>query len=311
MNSDPTPSEGWMVSVLCFVYNQKDYVRDCLDSVVTQQAAFPFRAVVHDDGSDDGTADIVREYAQRYPDIVIPIFRDRKLNNDVSGAVYSSLSRGKYLALCDGDDYWTDPLKLQRQVDFMEAHPDYAICYHEVMNLYMQTGEQRPYDHYGKDVPEDADLHDLCRLDFHMPTCATLFRASALDFAQIMSFMPVLNLDSLMQYQAATHGRIKRLPQTMAVYRIGTGFWTTLDKHSPKLLANRVKILSYIRTMMPSPALRAEIDRTIEWHISDCDQFQTEQKRYIHALENSRPRQLGLWILHPISMLRKMFIPEK
>lgn len=306
-----TSKHSWTVSILCLTYNQKDFVRDCLDGIVRQQASFPFRAIVHDDASADGTTGIIREYAERYPDLIIPIFeKTNQFSQNAFGEILRQVSpyleQGKYLAICEGDDYWTDTLKLQRQVDFMEAHPDYALCYHDVMDLHLETGEQRLFDYYGKTVPDDADIHDLCQLDLYVRTCSTLYRTSAIDFEQLCSVMPVINLDSLMLYQAACHGRLKRLPQTMATYRIGPGVWSSLRQHDPRRVANTIKTISVIQTMMPTPELRAAISHTMEWHIQDWTQYEAEQQRYIHALETSRARRLGLVLLAPLNWAKRL-----
>lgn len=123
-----------LLSIKCFVYNHELYLRQCLDGFVMQKTTFPFEAIVHDDASTDGSAAIIREYAEKYPDIIKPIYetenqyskRDGSLRRVVEAAI-SPFS--KYLAICEGDDYWTDPLKLQKQVDFLESNPEYVLVY--------------------------------------------------------------------------------------------------------------------------------------------------------------------------------------
>ena len=129
------------VIVWCLTYNQKDYIRDALNGFVMQQTTFPFEVVVHDDASTDGTTEIVMDYACRYPDIVKPMVE--KENQWQKGGLKHIISimneqhrRGKYIAFCEGDDYWTDPNKLQRQVDFLEKNPDYSMCFHSAKKKY-------------------------------------------------------------------------------------------------------------------------------------------------------------------------------
>ena len=124
-----------IVAIKCLVYNHEPYLRDCLDGFVMQQTNFPFVAIVHDDASTDNSAAIIREYEEKYPDIIKPIYeaenqyskRDGSLGRIMNAAV--DATGAKYVAMCEGDDYWTDPLKLQKQVDFMEANPEYGLCY--------------------------------------------------------------------------------------------------------------------------------------------------------------------------------------
>lgn len=123
-----------VVSVICLTYNQKDFVRQAVDSFLMQKTNFPIEILIHDDASIDGTADIVREYAAQHPEKIRLIVRPE--NTYRNGEIYPymtlyRIARGRYLAECDGDDYWTDPEKLQKQVDYLETHPNDVICYHE------------------------------------------------------------------------------------------------------------------------------------------------------------------------------------
>jgi glycosyltransferase involved in cell wall biosynthesis len=120
-----------LVSVCTITYNQAPYIRQCLDAILMQKTTFPFEMLIHDDASTDGTADIIREYEARFPEIIKPIYQTE--NQYSKGITFISKfnyerARGKYIAMCEGDDYWTDPLKLQKQVDFLERNPDYSIC---------------------------------------------------------------------------------------------------------------------------------------------------------------------------------------
>lgn len=121
-----------MVSVECNSYNQEDFIAEALESILMQETNFAFEILVHDDASTDRTADIIRSYEQRYPDIIKPIYQtENQYSKDVPFETFNDeRARGKYLAICEGDDYWTDPEKLQRQVDYMEAHPECSMCVH-------------------------------------------------------------------------------------------------------------------------------------------------------------------------------------
>lgn len=130
MNKQSSDSNEILVSIHCLVYNHEPYIRDCLEGFVMQKTNFPFEAIVHDDASTDKSADIIREYAEKYPHIIKPIYQTENQYSQKNGAIgraINAITRGKYIALCEGDDYWTDPLKLQKQVDFLESHPDYSM----------------------------------------------------------------------------------------------------------------------------------------------------------------------------------------
>lgn len=120
-----------LVSICCITYNHEKYIRDSIESFLMQETNFPFEIIIHDDASTDKTADIIREYEKKYPELIKPIYQTE---NQYSKGIRVSLltykkSRGKYIAFCEGDDYWTDPLKLQKQVTFLEENPDYVITY--------------------------------------------------------------------------------------------------------------------------------------------------------------------------------------
>lgn len=123
-----------LVSICCLSYNQAKFIRQCLDGFLFQETTFPVEILIHDDCSTDGTAEIIQEYATKYPDKVFPIFEDEnKYSHGWKGKMELfnfDRTKGKYVAYCEGDDYWTDPLKLQKQVDFLEAHPEYSCCFH-------------------------------------------------------------------------------------------------------------------------------------------------------------------------------------
>lgn len=120
-----------LISINVITYNHAPYIRQCLESILMQKTNFTFEILIHDDASTDGTADIIREYEALYPDIVKPVYQTE--NRYSKGLSISRLYqypriKGKYIALCEGDDYWIDPLKLQKQVDFLEQNTDYSIC---------------------------------------------------------------------------------------------------------------------------------------------------------------------------------------
>ena len=131
--------EKALVSIITVTYNHKNYIRECLDSFLMQKTNFKFEILIHDDASNDGTTEIIKEYEQKYPDIIKPIYEtENQFSKGISISRRYNFPRvkGKYVAVCEGDDYWTDSYKLQKQVDFLEANPDYSICFHPVRVIY-------------------------------------------------------------------------------------------------------------------------------------------------------------------------------
>ena len=135
-----------VVSICSITYNHAHYIRQCLDGFLMQKTNFSFEVLIHDDASTDGTEEIIKEYEAKYPEIVKPLYE--KENQWVKGIRGSKVfnyprARGKYIALCEGDDYWTDPYKLQKQVDFLEANPEYGMISSDI-NLIDEKGNPLP-----------------------------------------------------------------------------------------------------------------------------------------------------------------------
>lgn len=119
-----------MVSVIVLTYNHKAYISQALDSILMQDVNFPIEILVGDDGSTDGTSEIIREYAYKYPNILFPFFREHNMGATKNLRDLLEKAKGKYISSCEGDDYWTDSSKLKKQFFYMETHPEYIGCVH-------------------------------------------------------------------------------------------------------------------------------------------------------------------------------------
>lgn len=149
-----------MVSVICLTYNHKKYIRDALEGLVRQKTSFPYEVIVHDDASTDGTSEIVKEYAIKYPEIIVPIIQIENQYSKEKGITNTYIKPrviGKYVAWCEGDDLWISSDKLQRQVDFMETHPEYSYCVHHIRYHDIQTNSDTiiPKDPIERDYSAD------------------------------------------------------------------------------------------------------------------------------------------------------------
>lgn len=147
-----------LVTIHCIAYNQERFIRRTLEGFVMQQTDFPFIAVVHDDASTDNTAHIIREFAARYPRIIKPVIEKENQYSKPDGSlerIMASHMQGRYVAYCEGDDYWTDPHKLQKQVDYLEANPGCSMHFTNVQVLDEATGTLSPWVHAG--APEIID----------------------------------------------------------------------------------------------------------------------------------------------------------
>lgn len=126
-----------LVSILCNTYNHENYIADAIEGFLSQKTNYKYEILIHDDASTDRTAEIIREYELKYPDLIKPIYQKENQYSkgiDVS-EINNARATGKYFAICEGDDYWTDPNKLQKQVDFLEEHPDFTLCVHSALQV--------------------------------------------------------------------------------------------------------------------------------------------------------------------------------
>jgi len=170
------------VSVAIITYNHERFIAQAIESVLRQRVNFPYEIVIADDHSTDGTAAIIADLYHRYPDKIVPFLRDRNLGAVPNFRQTIAACGGQYVALLEGDDYWTDDNKLQRQVDFLDANPDYAISCHRVKVL-DELGTWRDAQ-YPPRPAGTYSLEDLLAANFIM-TCSAVYRRNAVQNKEI------------------------------------------------------------------------------------------------------------------------------
>lgn len=224
--------EPIIVSIRCTAYNQETFIRETLEGFIMQKTNFRFEAIVHDDASTDNTADIIREYAEKYPDIIKPIYETENQYSKKDGSllrIMNEASKGKYITMCEGDDYWTDPYKLQKQVDFLEAHPDYVLCSHRYQEFYQNScslGNILPRG-INNDFTFDLNYYIL-RENWVTQPLTCMYRASAFDSDYYMKFKN--KKDLVYYYVLLKKGKGVLLNDCMGVYRIHEkGVWSGLS----------------------------------------------------------------------------------
>ena len=212
-----------LVSIICLAYNHEGYIRQCLEGFVMQKTNFHFEAIVHDDASTDRTASIIREFAAKYPEIIKPIYETENQYSKHDGSIrriMNAETRGKYIAMCEGDDYWTDPLKLQEQVDFLESHPDYSLCCHRY-KIYEEKSDTWAQDYVADLFEQNPDGFSFTSTDnFHhwiTKTMTMLYRREALPEGIWRNFR--YYRDVHMCYYLLQSGPGFCMPDDMAVYR--------------------------------------------------------------------------------------------
>lgn len=214
VNFMPVP----LVSVCIITYNHGKFIRKCIEGVLMQQTHFSFEMVIGDDCSTDDTAAVIREMHAMYPDIIRPIFHSSNVGgvNNAYKYCFPKLT-GKYVAICEGDDFWTDDLKLQKQVDFMERHPSVSLCFHRVNSV----------DENGNEIERQEELPMVRTYNekeiFHLsiPTLSILFRKCFHTIPE--ELFRVKSCDTFLCGMLATYGKGADLGFIGASYRIHRG----------------------------------------------------------------------------------------
>ena len=233
-----------LVSICCITYNHQDYIRDAIKGFLMQETDFPFEIIIHDDASTDATADIIREYERRYPDIIKPIYQTENQYSKGKKATLFGFKavKGKYIALCEGDDYWIDPLKLQKQITEMEKHPDCYISFHPAIMRWVDgSRNDRMLGFYS----EKAMIFPIEKVILggggFMHTGSIVL--NRLVIPRIASFFDIAKDapmgDYYMQVLGAEHGGALYLSDVMSVYRSGVaGSWSERLRNDPNYWAS-------------------------------------------------------------------------
>ena len=221
------------ISICCITYNHADYIKDAIDGFLMQKTSFPIEIIIHDDASTDGTVEIIKDYASRYPDLIFPVLQSENQYSKKQGGILPRFVwprvRGRYIALCEGDDYWTDPLKLQKQVDELNKHPECYICFHPAIK-HDETGIKRDEimsDHFKS--TRIVGIRDvILGGGSFMPTPSVVF------YRFVIENLPDWYLkapvgDYYLQILGSLNGGALYLNEKMAVHRINlNGSWTNM-----------------------------------------------------------------------------------
>ena len=218
-----------MVSIICNTYNQEKYIADALESFIMQKTEFKYEILVHDDASTDNTPNIIKEYELKYQDIIKPIYqKENKYSQNISiGKNYQyPRIKGKYVALCEGDDFWTDSNKLQKQVEELERHPKCDICAHAATMVNSETKE-RIKDIAPSQQKTIFSIEDVIEGDggFVATNSLMIRRENIIKFYK---FREICNIDYSLQIQGALRGGMLYLVDNMSAYRFQSqGSWTS------------------------------------------------------------------------------------
>lgn len=244
-----------MLSVCCVTYNHENYIAQAIEGFLMQRTAFKYEIIIGEDCSTDGTRQIVEEYALKHPDKIKLITSEFNVGAHKNEFRVIQEIKGKYIALCDGDDYWTDPLKLQKQVDFLEKNHDYIMCCHyskrirENNEIYYMNLNPKPIVYTFEDILFDNDFETvlLSVVVRNTPDVINMYKSDW--------YYKINAPDRFLKLQATfTSGKkIYVLPEIMSCYRKHAGgIWSTIH---PKIIKQRtlsdlyliIKIFKYSR----------------------------------------------------------------
>lgn len=237
-----------LATIISITFNHDKYFKESIESLLAQETDFAFEILIHDDASTDNTTSLIKFYADKYPKIIRVIAQTENKyskNIEILSEYAFPASKGKYIALCEGDDYWCDSRKLQTQVDFLESNSEYSGVTHQTKKIFESETEKVELFHLR--VPENLFLKDLLngRL-FH--TASLVFRTDITNKYKIPN--NIISVDRALNFLVASHGPIKHLDSIMCVYRKNAG--GVSSRVTTEMLKKDFKIIPWISNIHPA-----------------------------------------------------------
>jgi len=230
-----------LVSVKTIAFNQIDYIENCIEGVLMQKTDFVFEYIISDDGSKDGTREFIEKYAEKYPQIIRNISPSRNLGAVDNGIRVRKACRGKYQASCEGDDYWTDPHKLQKQIDFLETNPKFGLVHSNGYLHYIKGNRRSIFNDSIKEneylsLNNSNVLEQILLGEYNILTCSVCLRG---EFLKDIDFSEIKNLksgDTALWLEYASRANVYYMNEPMVVHNILTES-ASKSKNHKKLLA--------------------------------------------------------------------------
>ena len=277
---------------MSLAYNHEVFIEKAIESWLMQKTNFKFEIVIGEDYSTDNTREMVFSYAEKYPDIIRVISSESNVGMLANMMRTQAACNGKYIALCEGDDYWTDPLKLQKQVDFMEANADFSICFHDAIIL-QDNKSQAPKYFVPKNQKEISSTEDVIK-NYYIPTASMLLRAKYHEKLPDW-FKHVYNGDWALQLILSTKGKIKYIDELMCVYRKNEGGLSGgIGKNVEFVNGKKTELLSYFNDYTEG--------RYAEQINNKIVSLQQGTKVYLFK----QKRKVLYWIINPKKLLKKI-----
>ncbi|MFQ3575833.1 MAG: glycosyltransferase [Cytophagales bacterium] len=269
-----------LVSVVIATYNHEAFIRECLDGILMQKTNFNIEILVNEDCSTDQTADILREYEAKHPRLFRIFYQTE--NQYSKGVkpwfdILFPISRGKYIALCDGDDFWTDDTKLQKQVNFMEANSDFAICFHRVQIKHIEDSSK---NYLSREEPLVTTELDLALINY-------IYTSSCLFVNNLIKRLPKSIYispagDYFLHMLNAKFGKIRFLNEVMAVYRI----------HNGGSWGSKPSIIQEINWIKTQNLVSTEVSRETKLVIKDVLKEKLNNLGYLYHSETIEDKEI-------------------
>lgn len=284
-----------MVSMCICTYNHEKYIAQAIDSALMQKTDFNFEIVIGEDCSADGTLEIISSYKNIYPDIIRIITSGKNVGAQINAIRTLGACNGKYIAICDGDDYWTDPYKLQKQVDFLEVNKECVICHHNIEMISENTGKKKLYNNFDGD--KIYNQNELLRKNT-IATCSIIFRNLG-----IVKNLPAWSIncpigDIVLTALLTQNGNIGYINEVMGVYRRRSG---GIHGGKPRIqnyldgIQSRL-ILGENTGLINNPNLRwslSNLYRNASWEFEQSGHFSNAKKYAYKRLKYSQKDQIS------------------
>jgi len=226
-----------LVSVLIISYNHENYIRKAIESCLMQKTSFPYEIIIHDDASTDGSAKIIQEYADKNPELIIPILQKENQYSKgvrISTTLMVPIARGKFIAFCEGDDYWTDPLKLEKQVTVMDNDPSISLCFTATKWVYVNKKKRDKIMRYHRGNYYFSSDEVIRRSGRFSDIVTTIVRKDIFNHANTWFYLPA-NGDFALYLLSVLSGQTYYLDEVTAVYHRGVeNSWSTKNQTSIK-----------------------------------------------------------------------------
>ncbi|MES2960904.1 MAG: glycosyltransferase family 2 protein [Pseudomonadota bacterium] len=282
------------LSVIILAYNVEQYIRQALDSILMQKVNFDYEILIGNDGSTDGTVEILQQYKEKYPDLITLNITGRTPRRGpgdyINFANLYAKIRGEYFTVLDGDDYWTDENKLQKQIDFLDSNPDYTVCGHNYWFLFQDGRLEKSHDEK-KDQFYTFTCNNLEELLIggycpYMQTSSLVYRNIFGDNQEIKKrfYHPLYRGDFIRTLLHGEKGKTKFLKDTMSVYRIITsGDWNQLGETDK--IRKHLDFFLYHKKHSFDQKYAATFDQVI---LKYCDFLFTKKTSFFKKIRNLR-----------------------